>query len=100
MGRPYCLALRERVLSPSLSHLPAAEVGESFGIDRSTVIKWRRRFRETGRIGRAGIGGTRKAVLEPWREWLEERVNGRPDVTLAVLQAALLRFPAPDRPEL
>ena len=64
-------------------------VGEGFGIDRSTVIKWRRRFRETGRIGRARIGGTRKAVLEPWREWLEERVNGRPDVTLAVLQAAL-----------
>ena len=75
-------------------------VGEGFGIDRSTVIKWRRRFRETGRIGRARIGGTRKAVLELWREWLEERVNSRPDVTLALLQAALLRFPAPDRPEL
>ena len=77
--------------SVSVAFAPSGrEVGEGFGIDRSTVIKWRRRFRETGRIGRARIGGTRKAVLEPWREWLEERVNGRPDVTLAVLQAALL----------
>ena len=89
MGRPYSLALRARVLSPSLSHFRLPRLARASASTVRQSSNGGVAFVRRAGLAGPGIGGTRKAVLEPWREWLEERVNGRPDVTLAVLQAAL-----------
>jgi putative transposase len=60
-----------------------------YGVAISTVIKWVRRFRATGRVDPGKMGGNRpKKLSGAWRQWLVERCRGG-DFTLRGLVAEL-----------
>ena len=89
MTRPYSDDLRSRVVA-------AVEAGESrraaalrFGVAPSTAVKWMNRIAQTGSVSPGKMGGHRKPVLAPHRDWLLARVEACPELTVKALQALL-----------
>ena len=64
-------------------------VAEMFGIAPSTVSKWSCRRRATGSVSPGKFGGHRRPLLEPHREWIEERLAAQPELTLEGLRSEL-----------
>ena len=89
MTKAYSNDLRERVVAAMQSGESCRSVGARFGVAPSSVVKWTDRARRTGSVNPAKMGGYRRPVLEPHRDWLLEQVRDCPHVTLAVLQNLL-----------
>lgn len=89
MARAYSLDLRERVLSAVLKEgMSARGAAARFGISESSAIKWVKRYRQTGAVAPARIGGYKPRLLTgEVRDWLLERT--RSDFTLRGLVAEL-----------
>jgi transposase len=90
MAKPYSMDLRERVVAAvereGLSRRAAAA---RFGIGIKTAIDWVRRFRETGSVAPAKMGGYRpKSIVGEHRAWMLERTREK-DFTLRGLVAEL-----------
>jgi len=89
MTRPFSDDLRARVVR-------AVEAGEScrvvagrFDIAVSTVVKWHQRYRATGSVAPAKIGGYRRPVLDPHRDFILAQIAKVPHLTLFGLRNAL-----------
>ena len=89
MTRPYSDDLRERVVDAMQGGESCRCVAARFGVAPSSVVKWTQRAALTGSVSPAKMGGYRRPVLEPHREWLLDQVQACPPVTLAVLQEML-----------
>jgi putative transposase len=90
MAKPYSMDLRERVVAAvereGLSRRAAAS---RFGVGIKTAIDWVRRFRETGSVAPAKMGGYRpKSIVGEHRAWMLERTREK-DFTLRGLVAEL-----------
>lgn len=90
MGKPYSMDLRERVVGAvEQDGLSRRQAATRFGVGISTVIRWVRRLRETGRIEPGKMGGHRpKKIAGAHRDWLIERCHNA-DFTLRGLVAEL-----------
>jgi putative transposase len=90
MARPYSNDLRERVVaSVETGGLSRNEAARRFGVGISTVIQWVRRFRKTGSVAPAQMGGYKpKAIRGEHEAWLLDRIQ-RGDFTLRGLVAEL-----------
>jgi transposase len=86
MAKPYSIDLRERVVAAVRSDATCREVAARFGVAVSTVVKWSQRERETGAVTPGKMGGHRKPVLVPHRDWLIARVQAVPELTLHALR--------------
>jgi transposase len=64
-------------------------VAATFGVAPSSVVKWTQRARRTGSVRPAKMGGYRRPILEPYRDWLLEQVRSCPHMTLSGLQGML-----------
>lgn len=60
-----------------------------FGVSVASAVKWSQRKRRTGSVAPDKVGGHRKFVLLPERDWLLARVAAEPDLTLRALLAEL-----------
>lgn len=89
MTKAYSNDLRERVVAAMQLGESCRSVATRFGVAPSSVVKWTDRARRTGSVSPAKMGGYRRPVLEPHRDWLLEQVRKCPHVTLAVLQDLL-----------
>ena len=89
MTRAYSNDLRERVVAAMQSGESCRSVAARFGVAPSSVVKWTDRARRTGSVSPAKMGGYRRPLLEPHRDWLLEQVRNCPHVTLAGLQNLL-----------
>lgn len=89
MTKAYSNDLRERVVAAMQSGESCRSVAARFGVAPSSVVKWTDRARQTGSVSPAKMGGYRRPVLEPHRDWLLEQVRICPHVTLAGLQGLL-----------
>lgn len=89
MTRAYSNDLRERAVAAILAGEPSRSVAERFGVAVSSVIKWHKRYRETGSVAPAKMGGHRKIVLEPHRDFIVEVMKHTPHLTVRGLQAML-----------
>ena len=89
MVKPYSNDLRERVVAATRSGESSRAVASRFGVAVSTVVKWSQRFRDTGSVAPGKMGGHRKPVLAPHRDWLLARVEACPELTVKALQALL-----------
>lgn len=89
MTRPYSDDLRERVVDAMQAGESCRFVAARFGVAPSSVVKWTQRAASTGSVSPAKMGGYRRPVLEPHREWLLDQVQTCPHVTLALLQEML-----------
>ena len=89
MTKAYSNDLRERVVAAMQSGESCRIVAARFGVAPSSVVKWTQRARQTGSVCPAKMGGYRRPVLEPHRQWLLDQVQTCPHVTLAILQEQL-----------
>ena len=89
MPRPYSNDLRERVVSAVQSGETCRSVAKQFGISVASVVKWSQRQRATGSVAPDRMGGYRRAVLEPYRDFIMEQIGRTPHLTLHVLKALL-----------
>lgn len=89
MTRPYSNDLRERVVAAVEGGESCRSVSARFGVAVSTVVKWSQRYRRTGSVAPGKVGGHRRAVLEPHREFIVERLRQVPHLTLHGLKDEL-----------
>jgi transposase len=61
----------------------------TFGVSVASAVRWSQRQRRTGHVRPGKVGGHRKPVLLPEREWLHARLSAEPDLTLRALLAEL-----------
>jgi len=77
MGKPYSIDLRQRAVEAvvkggSSRHQAAAR----FGVAASTVIKWVRRFHDTGNVAPGRMGGHRpRKIVGAHAAFLSQRVR-------------------------
>jgi putative transposase len=60
-----------------------------FGVAVSSVVKWSQRYRATGSVAPGKMGGHRRPILEPHREFIIERIAQTPHLTLHGLKDEL-----------
>ena len=89
MTRPYSLDLRERVVGAVEAGASCRAVAARFGVAVSTVVKWSQRKRATGSVAPGKVGGHRRPVLEPHRDFIVERIHQEPHLTLHRLKDEL-----------
>lgn len=89
MARPYSIDLRERVVSAVASGETCRAVAARFGVAVSSVVKWSQRHRATGSVAPGKMGGHRKWVLEPHRDFIAEEIRRTPHLTLHGLKDLL-----------
>jgi putative transposase len=89
MTRPYSHDLRERVVGAVEAGESCRAVAARFGVAASTVVKWSQRFRRTGSVAPGKVGGHRRRVLVPHRDFIVERLNQVPHLTLHRLKDEL-----------
>jgi putative transposase len=90
MGRAYSVDLRERVVAAvEKGGLSCHQAAARFGVGISTAILWVQRFRQSGSVEPAQIGGYKpKKISGPYRNWLVQRCR-EADFTLRGLVAEL-----------
>lgn len=90
MAKPYSSDLRKRVVAAvERGGLSPRRAAARFGVGISTVIRWVRRFRETGSVAPRQMGGYKpKKIDGEHRDWLLERTREK-DFTLRGLVAEL-----------
>lgn len=89
MTRPISNDLRERVLAAVLNGESCRSIAARFDVAPSSVVKWSQRYRTTGSIRPGKVGGHRKPVLNAHREFILERINSAPNMTLQRMQNEL-----------
>jgi putative transposase len=89
MVRAYSSDLRERVVGRVLAGQSIREVAATYAISSSAVAKWSGRFRATGSVAPAKMGGYRPAILTAHRDFVHGRFAEQSNLTLRGLQKEL-----------
>ena len=89
MAAPLSKDLRERVMSAIAAGESCRSVAARFGVAVSSAVKWSQRYRATGSVAPGKMGGHRKRVLEPHRDFIVERINQTSHLTLHGLKDEL-----------
>ncbi len=90
MPRPYSLDLRKRIVASRKQGVSCRQVGRIYAVSASCAVKLAARERQTGSLGPDTLGrpaGSGK--LEPYRDFLIDTVEARPDITMPELAARL-----------
>lgn len=90
MVKPYSEDLRERViLSVEEEALSCREAARRYRVSASSAVKWLQNYRRTGRMKARPMGGDRRSVVKPERDWLLKLIAREQDLTLMALSARL-----------
>jgi len=89
MVKPYSNDLRERVVCAVRSGDSCRKVAARFGVAVSTVVKWSQRHRSQGSVAPGKMGGHRRRVLEPHRDFIIERIKQTSHLSLHGLKGEL-----------
>jgi transposase len=89
MARPLSNDLRERVVGAIEAGESCRSVAARFGVAVSSAVKWSQRYRSSGSVAPAKMGGHRKHILEPHRSFIAERINQTPQLSLHRLKEEL-----------
>lgn len=89
MSKPYSEDLRERVVAAVEGGLSRRQAAGVFDVGVSTVIRWVQRFRATGSFAAKPMGGDHRSLLTGVRDWILERIEAEPDLTIEELQNEL-----------
>lgn len=90
MVRPYSEDLRARVIS-AVEHdeLSCREAARRYRVSVSSAVKWLQHYRRTGRKKARPMGGDRRSVLKPQRDWLLKLIACEDDLTLWTIASRL-----------
>lgn len=84
--KAYSQDLRERVMTVvKAGKQSRLEIAKMFEISESTIDKWWRRWRETGRVTASPFAGGRRRALKTSQAVIQAEVKRQPDVTLSEL---------------
>ena len=89
MTRAYSNDLRKRAVDAFCAGDSCRAVAKRFGVAVSSVVKWSQRYRATGSVAPGKMGGHRRPILEPHREFIIERITQTPHLTLHGLKDEL-----------
>ncbi len=89
MVKPYSTDLRERAVEAVVGGETTGVVAERFGVAVSSVVKWHQRYRSTGTVAPDKMGGHRKIILEPHRDFIIDQINHTPHLTVRGLRDIL-----------
>jgi len=89
MTRPCSDDLRSRVVAAVESGESRRRAAARFGVAPSSAVKWVQRAAQTGSVSPGKIGGHRKPLLEPHRDWLLAQIEAQPEATVQGLQHKL-----------
>jgi len=88
--KPYSQDLRERVIAAARAGRQSlAEIARTFGVSESTVDKWSRRWRATGRVAALPFAGGRRRALRDCGAVIRAAVKEQPDISLDELGASV-----------
>lgn len=82
MGKFYSLDLRERAVAAYLGGETCRSVGARFQIAPSTVVKWAALLKRQGDLKPGKVGGHRRILLEPHRDFILNRIEDTSHLTL------------------
>jgi transposase len=83
MVKPYSQDLRERVImAVAEGKLSRREAARRYRVSPSIAVKWLQQYRRFGRRKARPMGGDRRSVLKPVRDWLLRLIGKEPDLTL------------------
>ena len=91
MVKPYSIDLRERAVKAVIGGETTRVVADRFGVAVSSVIKWHQRYRATGTVEPGKMGGHRKIILEPHRDFIIDKINRTPHLTVRGLRDILAK---------
>ena len=89
MARPLSNDLRSRVVAGVAAGESCRAVASRFGVAVSSVVKWSQRARRTGSVAPGKMGGHRRPILEPHRDFIRARLKQRPETTLLEMRELL-----------
>lgn len=89
MSKPYSNDLRVRVVAAVNAGETCRVVAKRFDVGVSSVVRWSQRLRATGSVAPGKMGGHVRPVLEPHRDFIVERINQTPHLTLHGLKDEL-----------
>jgi putative transposase len=89
MARPLSNDLRERVVAAVAAGESCRSVAGRFDVAVSSVVKWSQRARRTGSVSPGKMGGHRKPVLAPHRDFITQRIEAVSHLTLHGLKREL-----------
>ena len=89
MVRAYSMDLRERAVGAVVGGETTRVVADRFGVSVSCVVKWHQRFRQTGSVAPDKMGGHRKIILEPHRDFIVDQIKRTPHLTVRGLRDIL-----------
>src|SRR5579864_1393041 len=100
MPAPYSNDLRKRAIVEVESGASRHEAAEQFGVSPSAVIKWVRRWYDTGSRTAKPSGGS-VSPLEKYAQWFFDLIAAQPDLTLDEVMVAkkAARTSLPQLPE-
>ena len=81
--------LRERAVAAVESGQSRRQVAKLFKVGESSVIRWCARQRVSGTCAAKPMGGHRRPILLPERDWLLARLSVAPDLTIRGLLSEL-----------
>ena len=89
MTRPLSTDLRERVVAAVLGGASRHQAAARFDVAVSSVVKLMQRYQATGSVAPGKMGGHRKRILLPHRDFIKERLKETPHLTLHALKEEL-----------
>ena len=89
MTRPLSIDLRERVVGAIRAGESCRSVAKRFDVAVSSAVKWSQRQRMTGSVAPGKMGGHRKPILDPHRDFIIQRIEAVPHLTLHRLKDEL-----------
>jgi transposase len=89
MPAPYSEDLRLRVIDALRRGMTYEQATHTFRVSNSTILRWVRRLRESGSYAALPMGGKKPFVLAEQRDWLLQRLETEPNLTLRELLAEL-----------
>ena len=90
MTKAFSIDLRERVVSAVEDRgMSRRQAASHFGVSVSAVIRWVRRYRDTGSVEPGQIGGYKPVLLSGHRDFVRARFADEPELTLRGLQREL-----------
>jgi putative transposase len=91
MVKPHSKDLRVRLIEAvEVDGLSRREAAERFKVGASSAVRWVDAHRSEGRTQARPMGGDRRSVLKPERDWLLALVAAQNDLTLEAIAAKLL----------
>jgi transposase len=90
MSKALSLDLRQRVVAAVDAGMSCRAAAARFGVSAASAIRWRQLSRTRGDVRPGPLGGDRRSGrIEQQAELILGLLDGKPDITLAELQAGL-----------